>query len=61
MTLSFSEARCYTRRRKEVGRMYQFIDLFSGTEREESTSDTPDEVGFACMYFAYYPYLTANA
>lgn len=40
--------------------MFQFIDLFSGTEREESTSDTPDEVGFACMYFAYYPYLTAN-
>ena len=41
--------------------MLKIIDLFSGTEREESTSDTPDEVGFACMYFAYYPYLTANA
>ena len=41
--------------------MFKWIDLFHGTEREESASDTPDEVGFAWMYFAYYPYLTGNA
>lgn len=41
--------------------MLKFMDLFGETEWTESTSDTPDEVGFACMYFAYYPYLTANA
>lgn len=41
--------------------MLDIIDLFGAAEREESVSDTPDEVGFACTYFAYYPYLNANA
>lgn len=41
--------------------MFKIFDLFGGTEREESTPDTPDEVRFACMYFAFYPYLAANA
>lgn len=40
--------------------MLDLLDLFGGTEREESSSDTPDEVEFACVYFAYYPYWTAN-
>lgn len=30
-------------------------------EREETASDTPEEVEFACVYFTYYPYLTANS
>ena len=48
------------RGRKEVGRMLDLLDLYDGTEREESTADTPDEVEFACVYFTYYPYLYAN-
>lgn len=40
--------------------MLDLLDLFNGTEGEESASDTPDEVAFACIYFAYYPYLSAN-
>ena len=40
--------------------MLDLLDLYNGTEREESTTDTPDEVEFACAYFAYYPYLFAN-
>lgn len=41
--------------------MLDLLSLFKGTEREESSSDTPDEVEFACIYFSYYPYLNANA
>lgn len=40
--------------------MLDLLDLFDGTEREESLSDTPEEVVFASIYFAYYPYLYAN-
>ena len=40
--------------------MLDLLDLYDGTEREESTADTPDEVEFACVYFTYYPYLYAN-
>ena len=40
--------------------MLDLLDLFGGTEREESASDTPDEVKFAWIYSAYYPYLNAN-
>ena len=36
------------------------LGLSEETEREESSSDTPDEVKFACVYFAYYPYICAN-
>ena len=59
--LSFSVPREYTALRKEVGRMLDLLDLYDGTEREESTADTPDEVEFACVYFTYYPYLYANS
>lgn len=41
--------------------MLKIFNLFSGMEFKESASDTPDEVEFACIYFAFYPYLTANA
>lgn len=41
--------------------MFKILDIFCGAEQEAIASDTPDEVGFACMYFAYYPYLTVNA
>lgn len=40
--------------------MLDIIDLFGGTDWEESASDNREEVGFACLYFAYYPYLNAN-
>ena len=36
------------------------LSLSEEAEREESSSDTPDEVKFACVYFAYYPYIYAN-
>ena len=36
------------------------LGLSDEAEREESSSDTPDEVEFACVYFTYYPYLYAN-
>ena len=39
--------------------MLDLLDLYNGTEREESSSDTPDEVKFARVYFTYYPYLYA--
>ena len=41
--------------------MLDLLDLYNGTQREESSPDTPDEVKFACVYFTYYPYLTANS
>ena len=41
--------------------MLDLLELFDGTEREESSSDTPDEVKFARVYFTYYPYLNANS
>lgn len=41
--------------------MLDLLSLFKGTEREESSPDTPDEVEFACIYFSYYPDLNANA
>ena len=41
--------------------MLDLLGLFDGTERKESSSDTPDEVKFACVYFTYYPYLNANS
>lgn len=34
------------------------IDVFG---QKESSCDTPEEIGFACVYFAYYPYLGGNA
>ena len=37
--------------------MLDLLERFNGTEQEESSSDTPDEVEFACVYFTYYPYL----
>ena len=37
------------------------LGLSEAAEREESSSDTPDEVKFACVYFAYYPYIYANS
>lgn len=40
--------------------MLDLLNLSDGTEREESLSDTPEEVAFASIYFAYYPYLYAN-
>ena len=40
--------------------MLDILGLSDETEREESSSDTPDEVEFACVYFAYYPYIYAN-
>ena len=39
---------------------FDFLGLSENAEREESSSDTPDEVKFACVYFAYYPYIYAN-
>lgn len=51
----------YTGVRKEVGRMLDIIDLFVGTDWEESASDNRKEAGFACFYFACYPYLNVNA
>ena len=36
------------------------LGLSDETEREESSSDTPDEVKFACVYLAWYPYIYAN-
>ena len=36
------------------------LGLSEEAEREESSSDTPDEVKFACVYFAFYPYIYAN-
>ena len=36
------------------------LGLSEEAEREESSSDTPDEVKFACVYFAWYPYIYAN-
>lgn len=41
--------------------MLDLLNLFKGTECEESSSDTPNEVEFACIYFSYYPYLNATA
>lgn len=40
--------------------MLDLWNLFGGTEREESTSDTPEEVAFARVYFTFYPYWNAN-
>ena len=40
--------------------MLDILGLSDAAEREESSSDTPDEVKFARVYFAYYPYLYAN-
>ena len=40
--------------------MLDLLGLYNGTEREESSSDTPDEVQFARVYLTYYPYLSAN-
>ena len=39
---------------------FDFLGLSDAAEREESSSDTPDEVKFACVYFAWYPYIYAN-
>ena len=39
---------------------FEMFGLSDETEREESSSDTPDEVEFACVYFAWYPYIYAN-
>ena len=41
---------------------FDFLGLSDEAEREEeeSSSDTPDEVKFACVYFAWYPYIYAN-
>lgn len=41
--------------------MLDIIDLFVGTDWEESASDNRKEAGFACFYFACYPYLNVNA
>ena len=40
--------------------MLDLLGLSGAAEREESSSDTPDEVKFARVYFTYYPYLSAN-
>ena len=40
--------------------MLDILGLSDATEREESSSDTTDEVKFACVYFAWYPYIYAN-
>ena len=40
--------------------MLDLLEIFDGTELEESSADTPDEIKFARVYFTYYPYLTAN-
>ena len=39
---------------------FDVLGLSEAAEREESSSDTPDEVKFACVYFAFYPYIYAN-
>ena len=39
---------------------FDFLGLSEKAERKESSSDTPDEVKFACVYFSYYPYICAN-
>ena len=36
--------------------MLELMDLFGGAQQTEGVSDSPKEVGFACVYFAYYPY-----
>ena len=40
--------------------MLDILGLSEEAEREESSSDTPDEVKFAWAYFAFYPYIYAN-
>lgn len=41
--------------------MLELMDLFGGAQQTEGVSNSPKEVGFACVYFAYYPYLGGNA
>ncbi len=41
--------------------MLELMDLFGAAQHTESVSDTPKEVEFARVYFAYYPYLGGNA
>lgn len=41
--------------------MLDIVNVLGGTREKESSCDTPDEIGFACVYFAYYPYLGGNA
>lgn len=41
--------------------MLDFINVLDGTRQTESSCDTPEEIGFARVYFAYYPYLGGNA
>lgn len=38
--------------------MLDLLNIFKGTEREESSAYTPNEVEFARIYFTYYPYLS---
>ena len=40
--------------------MLDILGRSENAEREESSSDTPDEVKFASVYFAWYPYIYAN-
>lgn len=39
--------------------MFDRIDLLETEERTDAPARVSDELSFATMYFAYYPYLNA--
>lgn len=57
--LPFFRLIAYTGGRKEVCGMFDRIDLLETEQHRDTQVRLSDELSFATMYFAYYPYLNA--
>lgn len=58
-SLPFFRSIGYTGGEKEVNGMYDRIDLLETEQHRDTQVRLSDELSFATMYFAYYPYLNA--